>query len=207
MNSPFLNDLETSLFNRARKYLVHGRPGDVEHTLRVVETGRVIASREGEDADLVVCALILHDVGWSQVDYQVFLNQPIEKHSTCLEALLHQELGAGVAKKIMIQHDIPRETIDRIARYIFVHDQVEKTKALGDPMAMICLEADFLDRFGASGLSRFKRMFNGAFDEKHAVEFLIKDAETWLKTKTGHEILHRKTTELKRREQPAIPTG
>ena len=67
-------DLEKALAAKARPILEKGRKGDWEHTLRTIEYGRKLLSKEDGEEDIVIPALYLHDTGWSAIDYQDFLN-------------------------------------------------------------------------------------------------------------------------------------
>jgi len=75
---------EKQLLLSAEPYLQSGRKGDREHTLRAVDYGKYLLEREPGDPAIVLPCLYLHDIGWSRVDYQDFLNAtPAKKKGLC----------------------------------------------------------------------------------------------------------------------------
>lgn len=57
---------EKRLLKIAKPYLVHCRPGDWKHALRVVKWVKKLG-RGRKDLDLLIAAAYLHDVGWFKV--------------------------------------------------------------------------------------------------------------------------------------------
>ena len=189
--------LEREIFEQARHFLVRGRPGDLEHTLRVVGIGKYMLEEENTDRGMIVPALLLHDIGWSQVDYQRFLNLPIEEHKNSRELLLHQELGAELVRPILQKLDFPGEKARRISGYVAVHDQPAKVLQLDDKEAVICMEADLLDRFDLQGQKRLRKMFDGLVEEKDVFRQMLVEGQTWFHTGTGLRLIEQKITRLK----------
>ncbi|HIJ58942.1 MAG TPA: hypothetical protein HPP41_04690, partial [Deltaproteobacteria bacterium] len=74
---------ERQLWAATLKYLERGRPGDVEHTRRVVAYGKTLLDREPGNPQVVIPALIIHDTGWSKVDFSDFVDAPaVDKKDT-----------------------------------------------------------------------------------------------------------------------------
>ncbi len=74
---PSLHSWESLLKQRAYPFLSQGRLGDWDHTLRVVALGKALAEEEGGDPEILLAALVLHDIGWSQVDFGDFVQAPM----------------------------------------------------------------------------------------------------------------------------------
>jgi HD superfamily phosphodiesterase len=67
---------EQQLWSHARAFLEKGRPGDLEHTRSAVAYARILLDKEGGEPQVVIPTLILHDVGWSRVDFSDFIAAP-----------------------------------------------------------------------------------------------------------------------------------
>jgi uncharacterized protein len=180
--------LEQSIRKRAKFYLSKGRPGDWEHTLRALKYGRILINGEGGDPFFVIPALYLHDIGWSQIDYNEWIIMPAQEQEKSQAALLHQERGADLAEKILKDLDYDLRLTTKISDYIRVHDQPERILSLDCLQAILCFEADRLDRFGEGGKRRLHAIFNGFRSEERA-DFLRRGARRWFKTKTALSLL------------------
>ena len=176
--------LEEAIKARAKIYLLKGRPGDWEHTLRVVEFGKIFIARENGNPFFIIPALYLHDIGWSQTHYDDWLSTPFSKQEKCQAALFHQKKGSELAGEILEDLDYQPELAPKILDYIEVHDQPERVFALNCLQATLCFEADRLDRFGERGEKRLEAIFNDFRSEERAA-FLRHGARQWFKTKTA----------------------
>ncbi|MFH1137827.1 MAG: HD domain-containing protein [Pseudomonadota bacterium] len=191
-----LTELEQQILEQATPLLKNGRPGDLEHTLRVVDLGLRLAAGEKADRGMIAPALLLHDIGWSQVDCARFLDAPMAKAPFSREALLHQEIGAEMAGLILEGLKVPPALVARITRYIAVHDQPDLVRAGPDFDARICFEADYLDRFGADGRGRWNAMMGARLREDHLRELLDQGREKWFGSPSALLVLKNKLEEL-----------
>jgi len=178
---------EEAIKAKARCYLLRGRPGDWEHTLRVVAFGKILVARENGNPLFVVPALYLHDIGWSETDYYGWLSTPFSKQENSEAALFHQKKGAELAAKILKELDYEPKLASKIVQYIAVHDQPSRIFALNDLQATLCFEADRLDRFGELGEKRLYAIF-GDFRCKERDSFQQNGARQWFRTKAGISI-------------------
>ena len=180
---------ERELWARARPFLERGRPGDAEHTLNVVEFGKKLLAHEGGDPLIVIPALILHDVGWSQVGYWDFLRAPPEDKIDVENVRLHMVHGARMASEILTELGFDREIIERIAAIIAVHDIPDEIRALGDLSAALVFEADWLDKYSPARRRRYSRLINDDSAVQELREWLEVNKSDWFRTKTAWDIL------------------
>ncbi len=155
MNEIFVEQLK----KRARSLLEKGRGNDWEHTRRAVAYGRQLLGTEPGEADIVVPALYLHDIGWSRVDYSDFKNAPPAQKKDAKSVGLHMMHGAEMAAEILADLGYDPEKSRVIADIVAVHDDTEKIFAMGNPSAVLVAEADRLDRYGPDSLERYRQMF------------------------------------------------
>jgi HD superfamily phosphodiesterase len=184
----FPDALEEAIKAKVKPYLLKGRPGDWEHTLRVVEFGKIFIARENGNPFFIIPALYLHDIGWSQTHYDDWLSTPFSKQEKCQAALFHQKKGSELAGEILDDLDYQPELALKILDYIEIHDQPERIFALNCLQATLCFEADRLDRFGERGEKRLEGIFNDFRSEERAA-FLRHGARQWFKTKTALSLL------------------
>jgi len=165
--------IEKKLKERVIPILEKGRPGDVEHTMRVLDIGRYLLKHEKGDEDVVVPAIYLHDLGYSKVNCMDFQNMMPENHerppwneknplegpppfmtAKCFRQ--HMEHGAVLAKEILMDLDYPENLVERIVVIVAVHDYGDKVFAMNDDSALVVFEADHLDRLHPDGNKRIE---------------------------------------------------
>jgi len=148
------SEQEREIWAAALKYLECGRPGDVEHTRRVVVYGKVLLDRESGNPRVVVPALILHDAGWSKVDFSDFVDAPVVDKKDTASVKLHMYHGADIAREVLEAVGWDPAVTQQIADIIAVHDAPDKIKALNDLDATLAFEADWLDKYGEASQKR-----------------------------------------------------
>ncbi len=182
---------ERELWARARPFLGAGRPGDIEHTLAVVEYGKTLTANEGGDPLVVIPALILHDVGWSRVDYLDLATAPAKGKTGVESVRLHMLYGARIASKILTELGFDQESIEPIVSIISVHDIPEAIRELDDLNSTLVFEADWLDKFSPARIKRYTDAFKdvkGAQTEGLR-EYLETYKTEWFRTRTSRDIL------------------
>lgn len=183
--------LENQLKGRIKPLFRQGRGGDWEHTLRAVEYGKTLLCHEAGESEVVIPALYLHDIGWSKVDFQDFIQTPPARKNRTMSLSLHMEYGARLAEEILrdLDYDIP--LIGRIASIIATHDEAEKAFSRNDPSTTLVVEADRLDRYGPESLRRFSAMnskSNSTLKRRHreeAFSYLREGLDLWFRTTTA----------------------
>ncbi|QTA93064.1 HD domain-containing protein [Desulfonema magnum] len=181
--------IEKRLEEIAKPLLRKGRKGDWEHVTRTLDYGRYLLQHEEGEADIIIPALYLHDIGWSQIKFQDFTNAPPALANHTRSKYLHMERGAELANKIL--QDIGYNPVKRcvIVSIISVHDIPEKIFAMENPSATLVMEADRLDRYGLESLRRFEDIFGPDYlkgeDGQHWIAYLREGLKSWFKTRTG----------------------
>jgi uncharacterized protein len=191
---------EKRLRHVVRPLLKEGRGGDWEHTLRAIEYARYLLEHEEGEEEIVIPTLYLHDIGWSKVDFNDFMNaSPVHKGETA-SVSLHMIYGAELAEGILDEIGFDPEHRHRISSIIAIHDEPEKVLSMGDPSATLVIEADYLDRYGAGSQLRFSDMFGSMFlngeHRKEAIEYLRQGLNLWFKTQTGRDLAEKLAREM-----------
>ena len=190
---------EEQIWAEALKYLERGRPGDVEHTRRVVAYCKALLAKEPGNPRVVVPALILHDTGWSRVNFSDFVDAPAVDKKDTESVRLHMHHGAEIAREILEAFGWEPALIQRIAAIIAVHDAPEEIRALHDLDATLVFEADWLDKYGEASQKRYSEIFSDEGKIEELNRYLEKNKFVYLRTKAVKELLTKitsKRTEL-----------
>jgi HD superfamily phosphodiesterase len=116
-----------------------------QHTLNVLRNAERILAGEGvsdERADVVRTAVILHDVSMFVCDHEV-----------------HGRVSAEIAEKNLTELAYPKDFVERVTRAIAEHGMdlgplpPEEQGALFSWEGKVVLEADILDKLGASAIT------------------------------------------------------
>ena len=182
---------EEQIWSRAIIFLENGRPGDLEHTRSAVAYGKILLEKEGGEPRVVIPTLILHDVGWSRVDFSDFIAAPAEAKKDVESVYLHMLLGSQIASAILSDLGWDTEVIQRIASIIAVHDIPEDVLALNDLNATLVFEADWLDKYAPARQRRFFRLFTDVSSREEIKAYLENNKARWFRTRTAKELLHR----------------
>jgi len=188
---------EKQLLQSAEPYLKNGRKGDREHTLRAVNYGKYLLAREPGDPAIVLPCLYLHDIGWSRVDYQDFLDAAPAKKKECVSLRQHMQEGAKLAAGILERLDYDSFRRDRIVTIIAVHDEPEAVIAMQDLNATLVMEADRLDRYGPESIRRYQAMFGEAYAAwQEAKTVRIEGLNAWFRTETAKTLSRKLAIEI-----------
>jgi HD superfamily phosphodiesterase len=137
------------LFELAEPYLAVR--GDLPHARVSYQYALRLLAEEGGEAGIVEPAVILHDVGWSQLEpKQIRAAFGVRAGGPEAERLnrIHEREGAVIARRILQSMNYPPGWIERIAVLIERHDSGEQADS---PEEKILKDADKLWRFSAEG--------------------------------------------------------
>jgi len=190
---------ERQIWAAVRKYLEQGRPGDVAHTRRVVAYGKALLDREPGNPLVVVPALILHDTGWSKVDFSDFVDAPAVDKKDTASVRLHMHHGADIAREVLEAVGWDPAEIQQIADIIAVHDAPEEIKALRNLNATLVFEADWLDKYGKASQKRYSEIFSDEGKIEELNRYLDKNKYVWFQTKTAKKLLFEITSQQNNR--------
>jgi putative nucleotidyltransferase with HDIG domain len=183
-----------------------GRNGDWDHALRVVKLCKYLLCHEKADEDIVLLAAYLHDIGWSATDFVDFNKATPKVKTKSLSFTRHMEQGAVIAGKILADFDFDQNIINEVQSIIKIHDLPETvfnqkvTRKMNNINATLVVEADRLDRYGKTGLERFKTMFGadklqGQYWEE-AKQLRLDGLKDWFRTKTSINLVQKLAKEM-----------
>ena len=180
---------ENRLIKRIEPLYKKGRDGDWEHVLRMVALCRTLLQNENGDEDIVLPAAYLHDIGWSAVDFSDFNKATPRVKTGSSSFKQHMEQGAVMAGKILTDLDYAPHKIKEIQTIIQSHDLPAIIFKMNNISATLVVEADRLDRYGKTGLKRFKTMFGadklqGEYWEE-ARQLRLDGLKEWFRTNTA----------------------
>jgi len=158
------------------------RSNDI-HTRLSVEFAYELLRREGGDEDVVIPAMILHDVGWKRVPEHLQLNAFGPKANAPEINRIHEREGALMAAAILEELGYEEAKIREIADIVEGHDSRKFAISLNDK---IVKDADKLWRYGKTGFEIDVRRFEQTEEEE--IERLRAGLETWFFTDYAKEI-------------------
>ena len=131
MSEMLLRSQDVPLWQAAKPYL-DVRNND-EHTLVAYGLGKALLERIPEaNADVVLPAILLHDVGWKRIDPDLLL-LAIGKNPTRKDLVRDHEVhGVEIAEKIMRAHHIDDSLTQSILAIIDGHDTVKEALSIND---------------------------------------------------------------------------
>jgi uncharacterized protein len=166
--------LEAKLLIEKQKRFSHPFRNRFEHTKRVLTWAQRIQAIEGGNLEIITLAVIFHDAGWDgQVD--------------------HALLGAGLARKFLIEQGVEEEVVKRVASAIETHNKRQNPPPNLPLENLIVMDADRLDELGVTTLvwDAMATALEDAPSFKKALErdrrffASAKEAKQFTQTKTG----------------------
>ncbi len=177
---------EEKLMQKAKPYYYKARPGDYEHALAVAKLVKELLKTEKGDADALIAAACLHDIGYAE-QYSPGKKvtwQHVQKHIH-----LHMEKGAKIAREILSSLEYPTKFIEKVSGMIAVHDDWYNIK---DKEVFILVDADNLSKLDA------KHVSTKFADVKSVVEMWERDMPKRLKTNSGKRLYKQLMSKLKK---------
>ncbi|MGD9041808.1 MAG: HD domain-containing protein [Desulfobacteraceae bacterium] len=143
------------IWRRTKPYL-NTRKNDI-HTEISVRFAEILLEKEGGDEDVVMPAIILHDVGWIKVpeDEQLKGFGPKAQSPSVLKK--HELEGVRIAKGILEDVDYNKGKMAEILRIIEGHDSRKESDSINES---IVKDADKLWRFSREGFTIDCKRFN-----------------------------------------------
>lgn len=169
------------LFNKARPYLE--TRDNIIHTTVAYSFALKLLDAEGGEADIVLPAVILHDVGWSFIPEQLHLKAFGPGESDLDLNRIHEEEGSRKAREILEEMGYEPALIDEISEIILGHDSREQPLSLNDA---IVKDSDRLWRYSEDALRIDPKRFN-IHPGIHA-EWLKHQIDKWFYTETAKRL-------------------
>lgn len=143
------------IWRRAKPYL-NTRKNHI-HTEISIRFAEMLLEKEGGDEDVVMPAIILHDVGWIRIpeDEQHKGFGPEIQSPRVVKK--HEMEGVKIAKEILEALDYDKEKMAQILEIIEGHDSRKETASINES---IVKDADKLWRFSSEGFTIDCKRFN-----------------------------------------------
>ena len=169
------------IWNLAKPFL-NTRRNDI-HTEISIEMAFKLMDREGGDEDIVLPAIILHDVGWIKVPENLQLKAFGPKAVDPELNRMHEIEGVRIAAAILQKVNYEQTKVDQILEIIDGHDSRTESLSLND---RIVKDADKLWRYTKSGFEIDVERFGETPGE--GLARLRGNINTWFFTRTAKEI-------------------
>ena len=160
------------------------------HTQVSLEFAQQLLKKEGGDEDIVIPAIILHDVGWKKVPEELHLKAFGPKADPELTRI-HEVEGAKIAREIFEQLHYDQNKTQEILRIIEAHDTRTEAISLNDRLVK---DADALYRVTREAFRVNIARFEATFDQ--LMDHVKSASATWFVTPSAKKIAAR---ELKNR--------
>ena len=176
-------------FLRTRKNLIHTRIA-LHYALKLLQS-------EKGDEDVVIPAVLLHDVGWKTVPSNLHLTAFGPNPSNPKLARVHELEGAKIAEAILKDLQYPSEKVKEVCRIIRGHDTRKRPISRND---RIVKDADKLWRYSRKGMAVDLDRFR--VPRPIYLNFLEKIINEWFLTSTGRELAKREM--ISRRKEKGL---
>lgn len=179
------------IFDLARSFL--DTRDNEEHTRIACEFAARLLREEGGDPDVVLPAIILHDVGWKSIpaELQISAFGP-GKRDKALNRI-HEQEGARIAKDILKAVAYPPHLIQEITAIISGHDSIPEALSINDAVVK---DSDKLWRYTEHGVNLGVKRFD--MSRAQYLNRLRTKLQIWLITGTARRIAN---DELQLRER------
>ena len=117
---------------------------------------QLVAAYPECDRDVVLLAILLHDLGWATIDAGK-INAEVLGTRVSDERIKHEKEGARIAREILETHSYPALLIDEICDIIDGHDTRLEPLSLNDKLVK---DADKLWRFDPIGITVASEWFD-----------------------------------------------
>ncbi|MFH1115010.1 MAG: HD domain-containing protein [Pseudomonadota bacterium] len=187
-------DEYVKLFEIARPFL--DTRDNENHTRIAYEFAVRLLDEEGGDPDVILPAVILHDVGWKCVpeDLQLTAFGP-GKIDAALNRI-HETEGARIARELLEKVDYPAPLIDEIAQIVEGHDSVKQPHSLNDAVVK---DADKLCRYTEIGFDTDSGRFG--IEASDYLAILSGLLDEWFHTPTAKRIAREEYGRRVRRQE------
>ena len=109
-----MKDVYKEIWELAKPYYEKGRPNDIEHINWMMKDAMFICEEENIDDSLLLPLVILHDVGYRNIESGNPLDLNLRK--------AHMEEGEKISRNILMKLNYNKDKINQISYYVSVHD-------------------------------------------------------------------------------------
>lgn len=165
----------------AKPYL-NTRKNDI-HTEMATRYAYLLLDKEKGDEEIVIPAIILHDVGWKKVPEELHLKAFGPKATMPKVRRVHEVEGVKIAREILEKINYDQEKIKEILKIIEGHDSREEPISLNDKLVK---DADKLWRYSKDGFQINRKRYEHTFEQY--MERLRSHLNKWFITESGKEV-------------------
>jgi HD superfamily phosphohydrolase YqeK len=180
------------IFKRAARYL-STRKNDIHVQVAYEFACRLLALYPDADEDIVLPAIILHDVGWNMVPEEKLLEAFGPNMKDKESHRLHEVEGARIAKEILESLNFDPVKIQEIVKIIEGHDSRKEAMSLNDKLVK---DADKLWRFSPVGMDTNIKMFR--MDNNKLSDRLLLMIDEWFFMPESKDMAREGLAECKR---------
>jgi len=138
----------TAVWAAARPYM-RARKNDVHVPLSYDYARRLLERHPEADAEVVLLAVLLHDVGWAVVDQDAILREGFGEGMMESDVrIAHEREGARLAREILTGLAHPAAVVDEVVEIVDGHDTRAHAISRNDELVK---DADVLWRFSVAG--------------------------------------------------------
>ena len=135
---------------------------DRGHAETTLDYAKTLVNAENGDEDIVIPAIILHDIGWSQLPRSkrlLIFDRNAKEEEILSVRLQHQREGGKLAREILSEVGYPADMTEEILEIISEHDTREGFISKNEGLVR---DADKLWRFSKGGFEADARRYKGA---------------------------------------------
>jgi HD superfamily phosphodiesterase len=166
------------------------------HTRISIEYAYDLLRKEGGDQDIVIPAIILHDVGWSKIPAHLHSKSFGPKATHPELNRLHEIEGAKIAEYILEKVGYDPTQVQQISRIIQSHDSSSEPFNLNDKLVK---DADRLFRYSKEGIHLCMELFCLTYQEE--LNRVRSNLEIWLFTTSAKKIARERIKDLEKTEE------
>jgi HD superfamily phosphodiesterase len=182
----------------ARPYMC-ARKNDVHIPLAYDYAQRLLTHHPAADPEVVLLAILLHDIGWAVVDQEAIYREGFGPNMMQSDVrIAHEREGARLAEEILSGLDYEPDVRARVVEIIDGHDTREEALSEEDELVK---DSDALWRFSVAGIAVACDWFGltpGAYADRTEPQI-----ETRLFTETARTIARAELAETRRRLRTA----
>ena len=174
-----------TLWQTCKPYLENGRAIDLIHTRISTDLAwRLLREGAKGDEDIVIPAVMLHDIGYSQIDDKdvykktTFPDKANSQYDVHVKEL-HLTEGAKLAEIILKELNYPGHLIPLITKIVRTHEDLQGNKPDQSNMnRVIVSDADKLHRYTSYNITSAMALHGKG--KKDAFEFMYNNIDNWL---------------------------
>jgi hypothetical protein len=179
------------IYRKAEPYL-DTRQNDVHVSLSYDFARRLLAHYPKADEEIVLPAIVLHDVGWKMVPEEKQLSAFGPKVKDKKTQRMHETEGVRIAEEILTRLNFDKEKIPEILSIIDGHDTRQEALSLNDQLVK---DADKLWRFTLAGVDIDHTRFG--IPRHSYMKWLETVIDDWLFTPEAKQMAHEALAEAR----------